>query len=104
MFLLILLSQDPAWWSTYGCDLANTRFSPLRGAMSSTPTTTWQYNGAGYVERSPATAEIGDGDPNLETLVPGYNTGTLALVDGVNHAAQWTRSLGFKPHIHGRHV
>lgn len=97
MLIALLISMDPAWWSTYGCDLANTHFSPLKGAMSSTPITTWQYSGAGYVERSPATAEIGDGDPNLETLVPGYNTGILALVDGVTHAAQWTRSIGSNP-------
>ncbi|MEO0249003.1 MAG: hypothetical protein ABIN58_05545, partial [candidate division WOR-3 bacterium] len=92
MLLLILITQNPAWWPTYGYDLANTHFSPFKGAMSSTPSTTWQYTGAGYVERSPATAEIGDGDPNLETLVPGYNTGTLALVDGTTQSVQWTRS------------
>ncbi len=97
MLLLILVSQNPAWWPTYGYDLANSHFSPFKGAMSSTPATTWQYTGAGYVERSPATAEIGDGDPNLETLVPGYNTGTLALVDGVTQSVQWTRSIGSNP-------
>jgi hypothetical protein len=59
MLLFLIISHNPAWWPTYGFDLANTHFSPLKGAMSSAPSITWEYTGAGYVERSPATAEIG---------------------------------------------
>jgi len=97
MLLFLIISHNPAWWPTYGFDLINTHFSPLKGAMSSAPSITWEYTGAGYVERPPATAEIGDGDLCLETLVPGYNTGTLALVDGVNQSVQWTRAVGSNP-------
>jgi len=93
MLLFLIISHNPAWWPTYGFDLANTHFSPLKGAMSSAPSITWEYTGAGYVERPPATAEIGDGDLCLETLVPGYNTGTLALVDGVNQSVQWSQAF-----------
>ena len=92
MFVLLLLSQNPNWWPTYGADLANTHFSPLKGAMSTAPSVVWQYSDVGYVERSPATAEIGDGDNYLETLVPGYTTGNLALLEGATQTVQWTYS------------
>jgi len=105
MLLFLIISHNPAWWPTYGFDLANTHFSPLKGAMSSAPSITWEYTGAGYVERSPATAEIGDGDLCLETLACIYNldadpqlecmvsisngVGTVCL-DGLTGATQWT--------------
>jgi outer membrane protein assembly factor BamB len=86
--LILLVSQNPAWWPMYGRDLANTHFSPLKGAMSAAPDIVWTYGGAGYPENALSVVQF-DGDQQLEVVVASYGTGQVALVDGASGLAQW---------------
>lgn len=87
--VILLVSQNPAWWPMYGRDLANTHFSPLRGSMSALPPDiVWSYTGAGYPENALSTVQF-DADPHLEVVIASYGTGQVALVDGNSGLAQW---------------
>ncbi|MEO0211400.1 MAG: FG-GAP-like repeat-containing protein [candidate division WOR-3 bacterium] len=91
--MILVVSQNPAWWPMYGRDLANTHFSPLRGSMSAPPDIVWAYGGASFPENALSVAQF-DADPQLEVVVASYGTGQVALVDGISGLAQWLVSTG----------